>query len=551
VSAARITGLVLAAACAAGHARAQDDVSVVSPRADSIAVTIYRDDLALITETRTVSLPASPVTLVLDGVVETLLPQSAVIADAARPLAESNFGFNRLTPKSLLERSIGETVTITRTNPVTGTVTRTAATILSAGEGVVLQIAGGHEALYCAGLPERLEFQRIPSELLAKPQLSVKLAAGEPGPRTVKVSYLAHGFAWSSDYVAHLGERSDRMALKGWATLTNSTGTAFEQAEVQVVAGRLNILGSEEGGSRAEPVYAEEGESDVDARARLVEQQAVAEVALLRDCFATELPPPKALARSGRLLYDLAAPMPSAAALEEIAVTGSRIAAREELGDYQLYRLPWLTDLGARQTKQVLFLDKPAVRVERFYGFRLQTFTDPPAEDVVVPSLIVRWENTERAGLGEPLPSGIVRVFEPYAGREVFGGEAEIDDKPVGLPVELTIGRALNVALEVDLDWSREEDERRDACVDRTVVTAEHRIVNNKSVPVDLEIRHPAESYYRNAQVDESSRPMRKKYGDFAWRFAVPPGAEGVLRYELSALEDVATPDDSSECSKL
>jgi hypothetical protein len=169
----------------------------------------------------------------------------------------------------------------------------------------------------------------------------------------------------------------------------------------------------------------------------------------------------------------------------------------------------------------------------------------------VIPSLIVRWDNTERAGLGEPLPSGVVRVFEAYAGREVFAGEGEIDDKPVGLPVELTIGRALNVALDVDLAWDREEDERRDACVDRTVVTAEHRIVNNKSVPVDLEIRHSAESAYRNAQVDETSRPMRKKYGDFAWRFTVPPGTEGVLRYELSALEDIATPDNSAECSQL
>ena len=288
----------------------------------------------------------------------------------------------------------------------------------------------------------------------------------------------------------------------------------------------------------------------VDARARFVEQQAATEVALLRDCFATE-PPPKALAPPGPMAYAASDLMRNSAALEAVTVTASRIAAREELGDYQLYRLPWLTDLGARQTKQVLFLDKPAVRVERFYGFRLETFTDPPAEDVVIPNLIVRWDNTERAGLGEPLPSGIVRVFEPYAGREVFGGEAEIDDKPVGLPVELTIGRALNVALEVDLDWNREEDERRDACVDRTVVTAEHRIVNNKSVPVELEIRHPAQSYYRNAQVDESSRPMRKKYGDFAWRFAVAPGTEGVLRYELSALEDVATPDNSAECSDL
>jgi hypothetical protein len=397
----------------------------------------------------------------------------------------------------------------------------------------VLQTADGNEALYCSGLPERLEFAEVPGELLAKPQLSVKLAAGEAGERTVKVSYLAHGFAWSSDYVAHLNERSDRMQLAGWATLTNSTGTVFEQAQVQVVAGNLNILDAGERGSRAEPVYANEGESDVDARERIVREEAEREVALLRNCFTTQVPPgvlaaqsgPKVMFRRGEAAADM---------LMEIAVTGSRIAAREELGDYQLYRLPWLTDLGARQTKQVLFLDKPAVRVERFYGFRLESLTEPPNADVVIPNLIVRWDNTERAGLGEPLPSGRVRVFEPYAGRALFAGEADMSDKAVGLPVELTIGRALNVMLEVTTDRERGEAVRE--ANERTVVTTEHRVVNNKSVPIDLEIRHAVESYFTDVEVHETSKPMRRKYGDLAWRFTVPPG-EQVLRYELSALE--------------
>ena len=65
-------------------------------------------------------------------------------------------------------------------------------------------------------------------------------------------------------------------------------------------------------------------------------------------------------------------------AFEEISVTGSRIE-REEFGDYQLYRLPWRTDLAARQTKQVLFLDEPEVEIERFYGFRLTSLTSRPA----------------------------------------------------------------------------------------------------------------------------------------------------------------------------
>jgi hypothetical protein len=321
------------------------------------------------------------------------------------------------------------------------------------------------------------------------------------------------------------------MRLAGWATLTNSTGTVFEQAEVQLVAGKLNILEVEEGGSAAEPVYVEDGESAADARARIINQEATAQVALLRECFATSLPEPirRREVAPTAMMFQRSVALDT---LEEITVTGSRIE-REEFGDYQLYRLPWPTDLAARQTKQVLFLDEPEIEVERFYGFRLDSLTEPPREDVVIPSLVLRFENTDAEGLGEPLPGGLVRVFENYGGREVFAGEAELGDRPVGLPVELTIGRAQNVMLEVTTDWDYEATRRDD---DRVVVMTEHRIVNNKGVPVDLEIRHGAEDYYTNLKVDRTSRPMRRKYGDLAWRFVVQPG-EALLSYRLSALE--------------
>jgi hypothetical protein len=97
----------------------------------------------------------------------------------------------------------------------------------------------------------------------------------------------------------------------------------------------------------------------------------------------------------------------------------------------------------------------------------------------------------------------------------------------VGLPVELTIGRAQNVMLEITTDWD-------DADAPRVVVLTEHRIVNNKTVPIDLEIRHGVENHYSNLNVDRASRPMRRKYGDLAWRFVVPPG-EDLLTYRLSA----------------
>jgi hypothetical protein len=507
------TSALVALAAAALAARVAEAVTVVSPGAAAVAVTVYRDDLALITETRTVDLPAEPVRLVFEDVVETLLPQSAVIGDAGRPLRESNFDFDRLTPKSLLERSIGETVTITRTNPATGAVTRSAAKVLAAGEGVVLETADGQEAVYCAGLPARIEFERLPAGLRAVPQLSVELAAGEAGPRTLRLSYLAHGFSWRADYVARLDETSKRMQLLGWATLANDTAARFRQAEVEVVAGTLNVLPASERGSGRADGFDDASGADAD-------------MTLLRRCYSTaRRREPETLPQL--MNRALAAP----GALEEIVVTAVRVAAREALGDYQLYRIPWPTDLQARQSKQVALVTQPDVRVERLYGFRLAGITDTRGDDVLRPSVLIRFDNTARAGLGEPLPAGRVRVFEPYGGREVFAGEAEITDRPVGTSVELSIGLArgvtLTVASELDDDGLFEGR--------RVTATTEHRIVNSKAVPIDIEIRHGVEDWL-SPRVRRASRPPGRVRGDLAWRFVVPPGAEETLRYELSAI---------------
>ncbi len=132
-------------------------------------MTIYRDLFALVTETRTVDLPAEPVTLVFDGVVETLIPQSAVVADTGRTTRESNYDFDRLTPARILEKSIGRKVMLTRTNPASGKVRQVEATLVSANRnGVIFQTTDGAEALHCSGLPEQLSFEEVPGDLQAR-----------------------------------------------------------------------------------------------------------------------------------------------------------------------------------------------------------------------------------------------------------------------------------------------------------------------------------------------------------------------------------------------
>ncbi len=114
---------------------------------------------------------------------------------AERPFASTDFSFDQLTPATLLQRSVGKTVTLVRTNRKTGRVTRTDVNDrLRRSKASCFRSVDGSEAFRCDGTPEHLELSEIPSELNTKPVLSARLAAGVAGKRELKLSYLAHGF---------------------------------------------------------------------------------------------------------------------------------------------------------------------------------------------------------------------------------------------------------------------------------------------------------------------------------------------------------------------
>lgn len=519
-----------------------EPIEVISPQADSVSVTIYRDLFALVTETRTVDLPEGPVTLSFDGVVETLLPQSAAVTDLGRALAERNFDYDPLTPNNLLTRSIGKSVTITRTLPGAGRVVQARAVIVAANDnGITLRTEQGNEALHCSGIPERLTFDEIPGDLHARPKLSVRLAAGAAGKRTVRVSYLAHGFAWKSDYVARLNEAGNRMELTGWLTLRNYTRANLRGAKVQVVAGKLHLLSTERGGSS---LAGDSDDYDSEHHMQSARDEALTKLEgdfaardtpaqLFSGCHASPVPP-----------EPIAGSLPDVSIAEAVIVTGIRgsmrqsmdlkrnamLAEREELGDYKLYRLPWATDLNARQTKQAVFLVKPRVKVERFYRYGFDA-TEFQYVDSFIPQLVVAFENRKSSGLGEPLPSGVIRVFETSEAGDLFAGESEMSDKPVSLPVELNLAMARDLAMDIDVDAASTDE--LDAANLEARADVNLRALNAKGVPVTVEVRQYGGDYHPNAKIVKSNRRVGRKFGDFAWRLRVPANNAQTLTYRI------------------
>ncbi|MDQ8028697.1 MAG: hypothetical protein REJ23_08205 [Brevundimonas sp.] len=469
-----------------------------------------QEGLALIIETREIDLPAGEAIIRFSGVATGIVPESAVLSGLPARVLERNTDFDLLTPASLVQRSIGETVTVARTNPTTGEQILRPAVIRAGAAGPVLEIDGRFEALDCSGLTERILFDRVPEGLSDQPILSVRTHAEQAGRHTVTLAYLATGLQWSADYVARVNPDGRTLTLSGWLTLANFGGTGFRDAPVQVVAGTLN------------------------------RDDATVPVEPVRTSAQPSCWPQDTTTRGLRLqqLVGNAAPgIQNSPTLDEIVVTGSRISSDEyasdsaimaeqgELGDYKIYSLPGTTDVLARQTKQVRFLERHNVRFSRIYR---QTVWASTSQEPQTPQLLLRLRNQTRDGLGAPLPGGGVALMESREGRAIFAGQARFDDRAVGLPVELAFGTAM------DLTVSHKVEAAEGGDAQRLRQTFTVTIRNDKPERVEVEIV-PGESQQRGFRIVESSqRPVITDGGLPAWRIRMPAnGGVQTLTYTI------------------
>src|SRR3546814_8710120 len=101
-----------------------------------------------------------------------------------------------------MQKAVGGTITLLRTNPATGAETRERAKVLAVNGGVVLQIGSRIEILRDDGMPVRVIFDKIPPNLRAKPTLSITVDSDRAGTRPATLSYLTNVLVWSAVFVS-------------------------------------------------------------------------------------------------------------------------------------------------------------------------------------------------------------------------------------------------------------------------------------------------------------------------------------------------------------
>lgn len=202
-----------------------------------VSVTIYNNNLALVQDVRQLNIGNGRTRVEFPDVSAQIRPETLSFYAPNTTIIEQNFDFDLLTPTKMMEKAIGQTVTLIRTNPATGAEKRERAKVLSTAGGVVIQIGNRIEVLRDDGLPVRVIFDRVPPNLRARPTLSVNLQSTRGGSRPASIRYLTPGLGWSADYVALYNEATDSIDMQGWVTLTNRTGTTFHRADTLLVAG--------------------------------------------------------------------------------------------------------------------------------------------------------------------------------------------------------------------------------------------------------------------------------------------------------------------------
>ena len=453
-----------------GTAPAQEPPRLQSTSGDreSVMITVYNQNFGLVREIRDLSLARGLVSLEFGDVASSIQPETVHLRalDGARlTVLEQNYQYDLLSPQKLLEKYVGRTVKVYRWNEVLGQDEMVEAEVLSVNQGTILKI--GDEITF--NYPGRLAFPEVPDNLISRPTLLWKLDSGSNRQR-VETSYLTHNLNWKADYVMVVDENDRRGDITGWVTLTNQSGASYENAQLKLVAGDVQRVS-------APQAYGAARKSVM--RAEMAMDEAFAEEAFF---------------------------------------------------EYHLYTLNRPATVLNNEQKQVTLLEASDFGIKKrliFYGaayyFRGSYGQIESNQKVGV---FLDFENSEKNGLGMPLPSGIVRVYKSDAsGAQQFIGEDHIDHTPRDEKVRIKMGEAFDVVgdrRQMDFDIIAD-------CV--TESEWEINLRNHKDEEVEVEVFEPIGADWEI--LSSSHRATKLDAHTFKFTVKIPPRGEETINYRV------------------
>jgi len=433
-----------------------------------LAVTVYNSNIALVRDVRQLTLPAGDSRLKFMDIAASINPATVHFRSVTEPtklsVLEQNYEYDLLDPNKLLQKYVGREVTLMRGDQ------EVKATLLSNNNGQVWKI--GNDIITNLS-HSSIRFPEVPDNLYERPTLLWTLQNSGARKHKVEASYLTSNLSWSADYVLNVAKDEASGDLDGWVTLVNHSGTAFKNAQLQLVAGDLHRVLDELRGDR--------------------EFNAVG---------------------------GMAKSMPAAPQFQQ-----------EAFSEYHLYSLGRRTSIFDQESKQISLLNASRFPMQKVYVVNGQSYyyrsvSQPgaPLKDPV--QVFYKFKNEDKVGLGMPLPAGTVRVYQADSrGGSLFVGEDHIDHTPKDETISLHIGNAFDIVAErKQTDYKKLSDR---------LYEFEYEITlrNHKDMPITVEVNEPIGGDWEMV----NSTYKFTKTAAFAAQFQVPVDKDGtsVLKYRV------------------
>jgi hypothetical protein len=226
------------------------------------------------------------------------------------------------------------------------------------------------------------------------------------GMAKVEVSYFISGLTWQMDYVATCNPAETALKFNGYVRVFNNSGEEFENAEVRLIVGRINL---------------------------------VEKIADLARRYGIAMPQPgdgeygAMKQRAARESFDKADM--AAAGAPGTVVTAPKQIVKEGLSEYFMFSVPGTETLPNGWSKRMQAVDADDVKFDIVHRVRAYQYGEWPVRFFI-------FTNDKEHKLGDsPLPDGLVRIFRNN-GREglAFLGEQKIHYVPIKAKAEINLG---------------------------------------------------------------------------------------------------------------
>ena len=442
-------------------------------------LTIYNGDLALVRELLDLELVAGQNDVSFTRITRRLQPNSVVLrgleGTGQFTVLQQGYRNDPVSEGYLLSLFEGQEIEFLRADQttVTGRIVRSGYMPPALSERGIR--GGGHagpvievEGKLRFELPGRPLFPSLGEDTVLEPTLLWSIQAERAGRQGFELGYLTGGLSWEADYNLVLPAVDGPASAVGWVTLTNSSGRAFQNVSVQLVAGEVR------------------------------QEQPPMDAFLARRMSAvSDVPQPEAF--DAYHLYSLPRPL--------------------TLRDAQSVQVEFLKSAQLEvRTRFVARTDVPMgdFRTDTSW-FELETRVE----------VVREFENSTAQGLGVPLPKGTLRFYRlDGSGRMQFVGQAPVGHTPKDERVSVTTGRAFDLVAE-----RKRVDFRLDQSRRTSSETIAVELRNRSESEVAIELREVLNRWHQNEVVDASHPARRLDASTVAFDLVLAPGATHTVTY--------------------